>query len=810
MTRALIPILFVCLIALLPAGANAEWVENGVPAILNPSNQSHTQAVSDGAGGVLVVFQYDNSLADIYAQRFDSRGNVLWGANGVAICAAAGFQDWPRLISDGSGGAIITWDDLRSGFYDVYIQRVDANGNTLWTVDGVRVTFDLTTQWQARITTDGAGGAIIAWADNRLGTNDVYAQRFNSAGVNQWLLGGVPVSTAFNSQGGVEIVSDGAGGAVLAWIDYRSGVSEDIYAQRINSSGIGQWTPDGQVVVAAAENQRGHEIAPDMSGGVIVVWEDFRNLEYDIYAQRLDGAGLAQWTAHGINLCTETDSQREVTIVSDGSGGAFVAWEDFRDGLQIDIYAQRVTGSGLGMWEFNGVSICDANDDQVDPNLTGDGEGGAVLAWTDGRGVTLNDAYAQRLTAFGQDQWNDNGVPVGTAARSQHDVIPVLTTDGGIICVFDDLRAGWGLAYAQRIGRRYGEWGNPEPVISSVQDVPADQGGIVNVNWLASGRDNLDQQLIGRYSIWRAVDQTAFVSATSGVAPRAKIVEPSAGPAAFDSDTYIIEHTAAGSFFWQWIGDQISTYSPAYGFAAQTQFDSVSANPAVHYFRVIAHHTWDQYRFWESNPDSGYSVDNVAPAAPFFLTALRAGGSEVDLEWSPSGFDEPDFNEYWVYRGLSSGFPTDPAHFILTAPDSLATDDGADPGTSYYYKVVAVDIHDNQSDGSNEAMVGSATGIDDSPPAPAALQVLTNSPNPFSYHTDFRFGLPSASDVSLEVYDVAGRRVYGEYRANLSAGWQRIAFDGRDTSGSLLPSGVYFYRVTAAGMATTSKMVIRR
>jgi hypothetical protein len=122
----------------------------------------------------------------------------------------------------------------------------------------------------------------------------------------------------------------------------------------------------------------------------------------------------------------------------------------------------------------------------------------------------------------------------------------------------------------------------------------------------------------------------------------------------------MVQRTSTGEFFWQWIGEQIATYSPAYGFAAQTQFDSVSVNPGIHYFRVIAHHTWDQFIFWESNPDSGYSVDNIAPGSPFLLAAVRAGGSDVDLEWNSSGQSEPDFMEYWVYRGLVSGFPSRP------------------------------------------------------------------------------------------------------------------------------------------------------
>ena len=55
----------------------------------------------------------------------NSNGEVQLASNGVAICTDAGYQHSPRIISDGLGGAIITWADYRSGTnYDVYANRV--------------------------------------------------------------------------------------------------------------------------------------------------------------------------------------------------------------------------------------------------------------------------------------------------------------------------------------------------------------------------------------------------------------------------------------------------------------------------------------------------------------------------------------------------------------------------------------------------------------------------------------------------------------------------------------------------------------
>jgi serine protease AprX len=126
-----------------------------------------------------------------------------------------------------------------------------------------------------------------------------------------------------------------------------------------------------------------------------------------------------------------------------------------------------------------------------------------------------------------------------------------------------------------------------------------------------------------------------------------------------------------------------------------------------------------------------------------------------------------------------------------------------------YYIVTAHDVHANQSAPSNEASVGATTGVGNAPSI-TALALLGNMPNPFTASTTLRVGLPKASEVEIEVFDVAGRRVRSDRTATLAAGWREISFDARDTAGQALPSGVYFYRVKAAGETITRKMVIAR
>jgi len=236
---------------------------------------------------------YDATHDDIYAQRVDAAGAPQWSAGGVALCTAADNQYYPTIASDGAGGAIATWWDNRSatGYFDIYAQRVNAAGVPQWTSDGLALCTAPNNQIIPTIVSDGAGGAIVTWQDDRGAAGYIYAQRVNAAGVPQWTADGVALSTATAAGKGSSpvIASDGAGGAIVAWLSGPGGPgSYYIYAQRVDAAGAPQWTVDG--VLCAGQSCNPPTIASDGAGGAIVTWQDNRS-GADIYAQRVYGSG---------------------------------------------------------------------------------------------------------------------------------------------------------------------------------------------------------------------------------------------------------------------------------------------------------------------------------------------------------------------------------------------------------------------------------------------------------------------------------------------------------------------------------------
>jgi hypothetical protein len=144
--------------------------------------------ISDGAGGAIVTWRDQSPLApaSIGAQRISPGGTLLWGASGVEICSGSGPSPTnPCLASDGSGGAIITWQDARLGSsnVDIYAQKVNSAGTLQWTTNGITISTAAGNQVEPCIATHGVGDVLAVWTDTRNGsTPDIYAQHFTAGG----------------------------------------------------------------------------------------------------------------------------------------------------------------------------------------------------------------------------------------------------------------------------------------------------------------------------------------------------------------------------------------------------------------------------------------------------------------------------------------------------------------------------------------------------------------------------------------------------------------------------------------------------
>ncbi|MES2762746.1 MAG: T9SS type A sorting domain-containing protein [Bacteroidota bacterium] len=427
---------------------SAQWNANTIinaPVAIADKGQDNVHTVTDTKGGVVVSWDdkrtFTVTATDIYAQRIKKNGHEKWLNNGIAICTYTGTQKSSALISSGiDGSAIITWEDNRAGNFDIYAQKVDSSGNVLWTTNGIAVCSKTTNQKNPKISSDNAGGAIIVWEDSLNNYWDISAQRISSTGTLLWTTNGVNICNSPNAQNNPKIDVDGLGGAIITWQDKRNNADYDIYAQRIDNSGASLWTANGVVVCNAINTQNNPRIEPDGANGALIGWTDKRNaIDNNIYAQRVNAAGAVQWTANGVLVCGATNNQSALDIKYIGTAGLMLTWKDDRTTVNFNaIYAQIVSLAGANQLASNGILISNGIK-SINPNVINDGTGGAILAWQDSTALGW-DIKTQSINSTGVVQWTSGGVTVCNASDDQENVAQVTDGAGGAIYVWEDRR----------------------------------------------------------------------------------------------------------------------------------------------------------------------------------------------------------------------------------------------------------------------------------------------------------------------------------------------------------------------------------
>ncbi len=804
MRRRLSPLLLALLLTSAVAPPSlAAWSNNpftGNNLVSNAANsQMEPSAVSDGAGGVLIAWTDTRAgVSDIYAQHLDAAGVPLWTANGIAVCNAGGQQTSPRVVSDNNGGMLVVWLDSRtSPSTDIYCQRVLANGTMQFTANGVAMNTAAGSASELRAISDGLGGIIACWLDSRAGGIDVYAQRITNAGTPFWTANGVAICTAAStSRRNLHMATDLGAGAVIAWDESRILANAyDIYASRVLANGAVAWAVNGSIVCSSPANQTYSQLCSDGTGGAIIAFNDDRNGNSDIYAQRTNSSGAPQWGASGVPVCANTLAQDQAQVVSDGFGGALIAWSDYRSSTS-DVYCQRVYPDGGAAWTLDGVGVCTATGSQEVPVIASDGQGGALLAWQDWRFNNGLDVFAQRLSSTGSTQWTTNGTSVCQAFANQGIISLVSDGAGGAIAVWQDTRSGTTSdVYAQRI-ERYGFLGSPEPSITSVADVKNDQGGAVKVTWSASYLDADPTYGITEYRVFRSVPGPLLANGANG-AGRGTTTD---SDEAVRDGKLLVTPNGAQVTTWEFVGTQAAEAFPSYSRVVATTADSVGGSNPRTYFLVEARaSTSISSDRWSSAPDSGYSVDNLAPAAPAPLTGQYAAGT-TQLHWNRN--TEADLAGYRLYRGASVSFVPSPANFVAQLPDT-GTADAA--GAPYVYKLTAVDVHGNESPVAT--LIPSGTlGVDDA--ARATLSFAAPSPNPARGSATLRWSTSKAGLVKLSLYDAAGRRVAVVHDGVMEAGTHAATLALRDGAGRDLAAGLYLARLEAEGRTITRRVAV--
>jgi len=298
------------------------------------------------------------------------------------------------------------------------------------------------------------------------------------------------------------------------------------------------------------------------------------------------------------------------------------------------------------------------------------------------------------------------------------------------------------------------------PRITSITDVPDDQGGRVYIDFRKSFFDRRNQanQL---YTIFR-----------------------------HDMIDSIPEWVVVGSG--AAIGDN------SYIYEVLTLSDSTADDNGMTEFKVVA--SMNEGHF-HSPPQSGYSLDNIAPGVPTGLmaTILETG---IHLSWDISPDD--DFQYFNLEISSTADFSD---YLTVETVDTAYLDTDYEIDVTVYYRLIAYDDAGNSSEYSvaiDVMVLWADLGI----AIPDEFAIHQNYPNPFNPVTTIKYDLPENSQVQITIYDMLGRKVRTLVSGFENAGFNAVQWQGKNDFGRSVGAGVYICQIQAGDFLQTRKMIL--
>ncbi|MEP0548711.1 MAG: T9SS type A sorting domain-containing protein [Rhodothermales bacterium] len=353
-------------------------------------------------------------------------------AQNLTVADRSEGQTQPKIAPTDDGGFYVSWFGGGGDGYDVYLQRLDADGVAQWADDGIRVadrSFSSTEDYGLAV--DADGNALLAF---RVADGDGRAQAVASlvspSGDFLWGEPGVFVSDDPSAAASPRVAGIPGGGAVVAWTSFSNG---GIVVQKLDAAGAPQWGADGVSLSTPTGFFFLADLHADDAGNAIVSGSaQLSNFDRRLWAQKLASAdGAPLWGSDPVEVFDGSDGALQFgyfpPFVPDGSGGAVFAWYQVGGIGEGRVRVQRVLADGSAAFPQNGVeATAEADRQRTAPSAAfNEATGDVFVVWPEELQVGQTRTFgvsAQRIDAAGARQWGDDGqplVPLGDAQASQ-------------------------------------------------------------------------------------------------------------------------------------------------------------------------------------------------------------------------------------------------------------------------------------------------------------------------------------------------------------------------------------------------------
>lgn len=710
-------------------------------------------------------------------------------------------QSRPRIAISPNKSMVVVWEDKRGGAPDIMLQRFDLLGKALGQNVPVNGDTGAIVHNAPAIALDAFERYSLVWLDYRNGAYpfgpNVYYQRLDSAGNPYGVNRRLTVEPPDSLRAAPDVAMALWGGGLVVWEDYRNR-NWDVYAQRI--AGDGSLTGVNFKVNDDQNNAQQHAprvaVAPD--GWYVVTWYDNRWGNDDVFVQRLDSAGGKLGQNIKINSDAGSAKQAFPDVAADGAGHFTVVWVDWRNGTypnNPDIYARKYDTLLNAVYVDTRVNRDGSLRAQRDPSVAADRLGNVGIVWSDS-GSTSFDIAGQMIDVDGKIRETNFRANFSTDSAQ---VQPDIALDGrNRYVAWTDKRDGNWDIYASIT-----QYNNPTlvPTPSSLKFV-AEKGK----SW------PLPQSVIIAHAGYNRLSYAVRTSAPwVSVAPDSGLTVDTVTVAVTDTSL------AAGS------------YSGLLTLVDLTNHDSSIAIPVVFEYRAPNNDTV-RIGSAQTTPGNPVSVpltiiasDSLAGVSlPIhFDTGIVRVDSVVPGDNLPAG-SVVTWSVDSVAGAVMVTATFDSLTPLPTGPHQLGglwvTGRGEGQTQLDTIHVDSVGVSIQTAAGTvripvvqpGDVTVGLTTDVGDQAGTylPSDFTLGQNYPNPFNGSTVITYDLPRPGIIVLEVFNILGQKVSTLANRYLPAGRYNAQWTGRNDHGVEMPTGVYFYRLTSGRTVLVRKLIL--
>ncbi len=714
-------------------------------------NQWHPAVAFDGTNYLVTWDDMRSGVNDIYGTRVDTSGTVL-DSMGITISRAQNIQRHPSVTFDGSN-CLVVWEDARSGSFDIFGARVDTSGIVLDSA-GIAISAAQNGQYYPSVSFDGTH-YFVAWEDLRNNSySDIYAARVDTSGI---VLdsAGIAISTTTWNKSMPSIAFDGTN-YLIAWTDNRAWPS-DIYGSRVTSEGI-VLDSSGIVISSAVERQLFSSIGYDGSN-YFVAWHDFRNNPPDIYGTRMDTSGTVLDTS-GIIVSTQAYDQYDAAVAFDGTN-YFVTFTDGRND-SYDIFGVRIDQTGV-IIDTAGIAISATAGDQLYPSVIFGGNNYLVV-WQDFRNDTF-DIYGARMDQSGA-LLDTSGIAISTAEGDQ--IYPSLSFDGtNYLVVWEDHRGFASDIYGARIDQEGVLLDSLGIAITTAIDQQWHPSvAFDGTNYLVVWEDQRNASFSDAYGA--RVNQSGIVMDSNGIAISTAEYRQSRPTVAFDGENYfVVWQDSRGILAWDIYGTRVTTS----GIVLDTNDIPISVSINWQYFPALAFDGSNYLVIWQDDQNGYFSdiygaqVSTSGAVIDSFAVAIQKGRQSSAAVMHGTG------NQLLItYASWTDSINTHPANTIRI--------------WGKFYPFVGVEEETQH------------LTLD-------AVRLLHVYPNPTRKECNIRYTLSNNCSMNLSLYDVTGRLIKNIINDTQNAGVYHTKCSMTD-----LPQGIYFVRLSTDDYSAIKKAIL--